>query len=161
MKKIALFSGGYDPLHVGHLSGFRDARYWADEVIVGLNSDDWLRRKKGYVVSPWEHRKEILEAIYYVDGVFGFDDSEGHAWDFILKVINIYGPETDQIFFCNGGDKNKYCPELAKYQEAVGKGIPECVTFLDGIGGDKIESSSEMINRAIKEMNNSEIYGNN
>src|SRR3989344_4130472 len=69
MKKpvVVAVSGGFDPVHVGHAHLFRDARALGDKLVVILNDDAWLKRKKGYVFMPQHERKELLESIRWVD----------------------------------------------------------------------------------------------
>ena len=65
-KSIIVLSGGFDPVHKGHLRMFREAAWLGHQVIVGLNSDDWLTRKKGKPFMEFEERKEIIEGFKYV-----------------------------------------------------------------------------------------------
>ena len=78
MKKRIMVSGGFDPPHIGHIRMFQDAAEWG-EVIVALNSDDWLMRKKGYVFMPWLERAEIIRELTSVDRVVSFNDNDDTA----------------------------------------------------------------------------------
>ena len=140
MKKLILLSGGFDPVHIGHIRMFKEAKSFADEVVVGLNSDQWLTRKKGKPFMPWAERKEILEACQYVDYVFGFDDSDETACDFLRKINQMYTTDPDtQVFFGNGGDRtNETTPEIT-YCKSNG------IKLLWDVGGGKIQSSSWLI----------------
>ena len=86
MSTIALVTGGFDPLHSGHLALIKGAKEMSPIVAIGLNSDDWLYRKKGYVYMPFFERKEILESIEGIDKVFGFSDADDTAR---LSLIHI------------------------------------------------------------------------
>ena len=129
MKTIAI-SGGFDPVHVGHLRMMKAASDFG-EVIVILNSDDWLERKKGYVFMPFEERKEIIEGFYCVHKVVSVDDSDDTVCEAIARIM----PD----FFGNGGDrKSDNVPEV-EVCEAIG------ATLLWNVGGNKIQSSSELV----------------
>ena len=139
-KSIIILSGGFDPVHKGHLRMFRDASNLGHQVIVGLNSDDWLIRKKGKPFMKFEERKEIIEGFKYVNQVLLFDDTDDTANDLIKKVNELYEKEDVKLYFANGGDSKKgNVPEInvCKY---LG------ITMLWGIGGGKIQSSSWLIN---------------
>ena len=141
MKKIILLSGGFDPVHIGHVRMFREASWAGDCVIVGLNSDEWLTRKKGKPFMPWEERREILMAFTSIGDVLGFDDSDGTACDFLRKISEMYShyPSDHQIYFGNGGDRtNETTPEIT-YCKSNG------IKLLWDVGGGKIQSSSWLI----------------
>ena len=76
MQKVIILSGGFDPVHIGHVEMFKAAKEMDATVVVGINSDDWLVRKKGQPFMPFEERKVILESMKYIDYVFGFDDED-------------------------------------------------------------------------------------
>ena len=83
---LVLCTGGFDPIHSGHIEYLNAASKMGDTLVVGLNSDEWLIRKKGKAFMPWAERKCILEALRCVDSVIDFDDSDGTAKDAINKV---------------------------------------------------------------------------
>jgi len=125
-----LVSGGFDPLHVGHIRMFQEAMEYGD-VIVALNSDKWLMKKKGNVFMTWEERKEILEAIYCIYHVIDVDDSDGTVCKALRDVVPDY--------FANGGDRTEEnIPELELCKELE-------IQALFNVGGEKIRSSSEML----------------
>ena len=127
-----MVSGGFDPMHIGHVRMIQEAAREFGEVIVAVNSDDWLLRKKGYVFMPWEERAEIARAIQGVTKVVAFDDSDNTACD----AIRTHRP----TFFANGGDRTtNNTPEQAVCEE-IG------VQMVWGVGGGKIQSSSELVN---------------
>jgi cytidyltransferase-like protein len=128
-------SGGFDPPHAGHIRMIQEASQFG-EVIVIVNSDDWLMRKKGYVFMPWEERKEILEAIKGVKKVVPVDDADGTVCEALKREKPTY--------FANGGDRSdKNTPELAVCRD-------NNITMIWGIGGGKIQSSSELVAKARK-----------
>ncbi len=139
-KNVIILSGGFDPVHKGHLRMFREASNLGHQVIVGLNSDEWLTRKKGEPLMKFEERKEIIEGCKYVNQVLSFDDKDDTANDLIKKVNELYENKNVKLYFANGGDRKKgNVPEktMCKY---LG------VTMLWGMGGGKIQSSSWLIN---------------
>jgi len=133
--KIIIVSGGFDPIHSGHIAYFKSAKNLGDRLVVALNSDDWLVNKKGKFFMPFSERKTIIENFAFVDSVLGFDDDEmGSATNALIKVKNMYPNE--QIIFANGGDRNKgNIPEMSV----------DGVEFLFSIGGDDKKNSSSWI----------------
>jgi cytidyltransferase-like protein len=136
MMKIILVTGGFDPLHSGHIAYFKKARELGDKLVVGINSDAWLARKKGQPFMPWEERATIVAALYDVDRVINFNDDDNSAKDAIRKAREIF--PNHQIVFANGGDRTKdNIPEMELLDKYLN------LEFVFGVGGeDKINSSS-------------------
>jgi cytidyltransferase-like protein len=134
MKKIVLITGGFDPLHSGHIAYFKAAKALGDILVVGVNSDAWLTRKKGSPFMPYKERAEIVRNIVGVDFVIDFDDTDGSAKHAIRMVRASY-PQ-DGIIFANGGDRtNDNIPEMDIADDNL--------QFVFGVGGfDKANSSS-------------------
>jgi cytidyltransferase-like protein len=134
--KIVLVTGGFDPIHSGHIAYFKAAKTLGDMLIVGLNSDEWLARKKGQAFMPWNERLCIVNNLSMVDEVYTFDDDDGSAKHFIQQVRAHY-PDAELIF-ANGGDRTK-------------ENIPEIdvadtnTTFAFGVGGSNKANSSSWI----------------
>jgi cytidyltransferase-like protein len=130
--KVVLVTGGFDPLHSGHIEYFKAAKALGFILIVGINSDAWLARKKGQPFMPLQERKTIIENLYQVHKVIEFDDSDDTAIDAIKQVKKLH-PKAS-IIFANGGDRNKdNIPEM----------VFDDVEFVFSVGGDnKINSSS-------------------
>ena len=136
--KIVLITGGFDPIHSGHVSYIQEAAKLGDILIVGANSDEWLRRKKSQEFMPWEERAAILSAIKDVDRVINFNDQDGSAKDAIRKVRSIY-PQ-GHIVFANGGDRTKEnIPEMDLLSEMLH------LEFAFGVGGEDKKNSSSWI----------------
>lgn len=134
MKKIVLTTGGFDPLHSGHIEYFKAARALGDKLIVGLNSDAWLVRKKGQAFMPSNERVSIIENLAMVDGVILFNDDDNTAIEAIKNIQMLY-PD-DEIIFANGGDRTPdNVPEM----------IFDDVKFVFGIGGENKMNSSSWI----------------
>ena len=134
MSKVVLVTGGFDPLHSGHISYLNHADHLGEHLVIGLNSDAWLERKKGRAFMPWRERMIILDNLHMVDEVIEFDDSDGTACDAIRKVKEKY--PKDDIIFANGGDR-------------TAENIPEMVfndvIFEFGVGGEDKKNSSSWI----------------
>jgi cytidyltransferase-like protein len=130
--KIVIATGGFDPVHSGHLAYLNAAKKLGDSLMVGLNSDAWLERKKGRAFMPFLERENILMNIKAVDTVYGFDDSDGSACQ-LLEWAKKQFPYAEFVF-ANGGDRTK---------ENIPEMCVEGVTFAFGVGGeDKANSSS-------------------
>jgi len=132
-RKTVMVSGGFDPVHIGHIRMILDASEYGD-VIVVANSDDWLFRKKGFVFMEFDQRAEILAAVKGVIKVSGVDDHDGT----VCEAIRRLKPD----FFANGGDRKKHnTPEQAVCDELG-------VEMLWGVGGNnKANSSSDLVER--------------
>lgn len=134
--KIVIVTGGFDPVHSGHLSYFKAAKKLGDKLVVGLNSDAWLTRKKGRPFMPWAERAEIVDNLRMVDYVYEFNDDDGSSKDAIARVRRDF-PE-DEIIFANGGDRTKdNIPEMDVADSNL--------TFVFGTGGDNKANSSSWI----------------
>ena len=132
--KISLVTGGFDPIHSGHLRYFERAKDFSDYLIVGLNGDPWLKKKKGQYFQSWTERADIIRHLDMVDAVISWDDSDGSAMGAIEKCLEI----SQKVIFCNGGDRAK-----GNTPEIFGYGDNKRVVFKYGVGGnDKLNSSS-------------------
>ena len=139
IKNVIIVSGGFDPVHKGHIRMFREAANLGHQVIVGLNSDEWLSRKKGKPFMKWDERAEILESCKFVTQVLSMNDSDDTASDIIKQVANLYKNQDMNIYFANGGDRGKgNVPELDTCKDLN-------VVMLWNIGGGKVQSSSWLI----------------
>ena len=136
--KIVVVSGGFDPIHSGHIEYIKSAKKNGDRLIVALNSDKWLESKKGKFFMPFSERLAIISSIHYVDEVIDFDDdTKGSCINALEKIKKQY--PNDEIFFANGGDRNdKNIPEMSV----------DGIKFLFSVGGsDKKNSSSRILNK--------------
>ena len=95
--KIIVVSGGFDPVHSGHIAYLSDAKAKGDLLIVALNSDDWLLKKKGKFFMPFNERKIILENFSFVDKVVDFEDDEKGSASRALEKVKKQFPE-EEIF---------------------------------------------------------------
>jgi D-beta-D-heptose 7-phosphate kinase/D-beta-D-heptose 1-phosphate adenosyltransferase len=136
MKTIVLITGGFDPIHSGHIAYLQAAKKLGDILVVGVNSDAWLGRKKGRAFMPLMERTAILRAMVGVDFVIDFDDSDDSAKHAIWMVRQSY-PQ-DHIIFANGGDRtDTNIPEM---------GIQDPnLDFVFGVGGQDKKNSSSWI----------------
>ena len=137
-KKVSLVTGGFDPIHSGHIAYFERAKDLSDYLVVGINTNEWLTRKKGQYFLPWIERAEIIRHFDMVDAVISWDDSDDSALGAIGKCLEI----SEKVIFCNGGDRIKSnIPEIQGYGDDHG------VEFKFAIGGDdKMNSSSWILN---------------
>ncbi len=132
---IVIVSGGFDPVHSGHIAYFKAAKKLGDRLIVALNSDEWLINKKQKFFMPFLEREIIIKNLYMIDDVIDFEDDDlGSCCNALIKIKKMY-PE-DNIIFCNGGDRDKSnIPEM----------IVEGIEFVFGVGGDDKKNSSSWI----------------
>ena len=132
--KIVLVTGGFDPIHSGHLAYFQAAKQLGDKLVVGLNSDAWLTRKKSRPFMPMSERFALVSALSIVDEVVVYNDDDGSSCD-AIRLVKMRYPDAD-IIFANGGDR-------------TASNIPEMsikdVEFRFGVGGDNKANSSSWI----------------
>ena len=132
-RKIIAVSGGFDPVHKGHVQMIEEASKLGSVMVI-INSDDWLVRKKGYVFMPWEDRAYIMGNIKGVRIVTAVNDSDNT----VCEALRRMKPDA----FANGGDrKNDNTPEMDVCDELG-------IELLWNVGGEKIESSSNLVNKA-------------
>ena len=135
---IALVSGGFDPIHPGHISLIQNAARHGN-VVVLLNSDAWLTRKKGKPFMSWDERATILRAITGVLNVLPVDDGDQTVCNGIAEAVRVYKGRT--LIFCNGGDRLAgNTPETALC-EGLG------VQLVWNVGGGKEQSSTGLLSR--------------
>ena len=145
MERIVLVTGGFDPLHSGHIDLFNEAKQLGDKLVVGVNSDDWLTEKKGRPFMPFTERHTIIQNLKMVDDTVSWDDSDGSACGAIFKLKATSG-YNKTIIFANGGDRGKdNIPEVRIY------GDDPNIIFEYGIGGDFKKNSSSWILQEWKE----------
>ena len=89
MERIVLVTGGFDPLHSGHIDLFNEAKKLGDTLIVGVNTDEWLTRKKGRPFMPFEERHAIVSNLKMVDDTVSWDDSDDSACGAIFKLMSL------------------------------------------------------------------------
>jgi len=138
--KIILATGGFDPIHSGHLQYLQHAKNLGDRLYVGINSDDWLIRKKGQAFLNFSERATIVSNLRMVDAIVDFDDADNSANDAIRQVCEHH--PNDQIYFVNGGDRNhNNIPEMSLLNDSKFSNLK----FLFGIGGNNKQNSSSTI----------------
>lgn len=147
--KISIVSGGFDPIHSGHIAYLKSAKKISDYLIVALNSDKWIIDKKKKVFMPIEERKNILMNIKSVDEVVTFlDDDEGSCINALEEIKKKF--PNDEIIFCNGGDRN---------QNNIPEMIVKNIDFRFGIGGDEKTNSSSWLLKNWKHDNENRLWG--
>ncbi len=150
MNRIVLVTGGFDPLHSGHIAYLDAAKRLGDMLIVGVNSDEWLKRKKGVEFMPFTERSKIVESLKSVDSILPFDDTDGSACDAIIQVLEMYS--YSDIVFANGGDRtDDNIPEMRIQDERL--------TFEFGVGGEDKKNSSSWILQEWKSPKTTRVWG--
>ena len=147
--KIAVVSGGFDPIHSGHIQYFDSAKKFGDKLIVALNSDDWLISKKEKFFMPFNERKAIIENLKMVDEVISFEDDKNGSCINALQYLKKEYPK-DKIIFCNGGDRNQgNIPEMQV----------EGIEFEFEVGGSNKANSSSWILKDWKYDSEERVWG--
>lgn len=136
MKTIVLVTGGFDPLHSGHIAYFKAAKELGDILVVGINSDSWLVRKKGQAFMPSTERITIIENLKVVDHCLLFNDNDGSAKEAIRNVRKLY--PNDRIVFANGGDRT--ATNIPEFDI-----VDDNLIFKFGVGGENKMNSSSWI----------------
>ncbi len=143
-KVVVAVSGGFDPVHIGHVRMFERARALGDELVVILNNDNWLKKKKGYAFMPQQERKELLESLRVVDRVMLTRHPENPEDMSVSRELRKLKPQ----IFANGGDRNRgNIPEIATCEE-VG-----CEMVFNIGDGGKVQSSSWLLENFKKMFN--------
>ena len=133
---VVLVTGGFDPLHSGHIEYFIEAKKLGDKLVVGVNTDAWLKRKKGRPFMPGGERISIIKNLSMVDHCLLFGDDDDSAIEAINNVRLLY-PDA-HIIFANGGDRtSENIPEM--------EADVENISFKFGVGGENKANSSSWI----------------
>ena len=143
MKTIAI-SGGFDPVHIGHIDLMKRAKALGDHLVVILNNDNWLKKKKGFAFMNETERKAILEAIKYVGKVV----TTSHPENPTDMSVSIELEKIKPDIFANGGDRNE--ADAANPKSPLYKDINTCkklgIEMVFGLG-EKVQSSSELVKK--------------
>ena len=146
---IVVVSGGFDPLHSGHINLLASAKAFGNKLVVLVNSDEWLTRKKGRPFMPFEERSLIIQRMDMVDNVYAVDDEDGSVTKGLVQVRDAWGHQHNYIF-CNGGDRGK-------------DNIPEMQVdgyeFKFSVGGDNKANSSSWILKEWKYPTERRVWG--
>ena len=152
-QKVVVVSGGFDPLHSGHIAYLKEARKLGSKLIVAVNSDDWLEAKKGRFFMPQSERAEIVKNLAFVDRVYANkpeDDADGSCRGVLRNLLNNL-PDVD-IIFANGGDRTKSnIPEMQINNKRL--------SFKFGVGGEDKKNSSSWILKEWKYFTEKRVWG--
>ncbi len=134
--RVVIVSGGFDPIHSGHINHFIEARKLGDILIVGLNSDEWLTRKKGKPFLPIDERLAVVKSMRMVDSAVAFNDDDNSSISLIRQALVLF----DDVLFANGGDRTQdNIPEIDAFDK------DPRVQFAFGVGGTHKQNSSSWI----------------
>jgi len=146
MTKTVAISGGFDPVHIGHIKMMQEARALGDRLIVILNNDHWLVKKKDFVFMNQKEREAVLRAIRYIDDVVVTDHPENPNNMSVSSMLRKLKPDV----FANGGDRNEI--DAANPKSSLYEDINTCkelgIQMVFNVGGEKTQSSSELVKRA-------------
>jgi cytidyltransferase-like protein len=145
MTTVAI-SGGFDPVHIGHIRLMEEGRALGDRLVVILNNDNWLKKKKGYAFMEEKEREAVLRAIRYVDDVIITKHPKDPKDMSVCETLEELRPD----IFVNGGDRNE--KDAANPASSLFKDINTCkelgIKMVFNVGGEKAQSSSELVKRA-------------
>ena len=134
--RVVIVSGGFDPIHSGHIEHFKEAKKLGDILIVGLNSDEWLTRKKGKPFLPINERLAVVKSMRMVDSAVAFNDDDNSSISLIKQALVLF----DDVLFANGGDRTQdNIPEIDVFDK------DPRVQFAFGVGGTHKQNSSSWI----------------
>jgi D-beta-D-heptose 7-phosphate kinase/D-beta-D-heptose 1-phosphate adenosyltransferase len=140
-------SGGFDPVHVGHIEMMKEAKELGDKLVVIINNDNWLKKKKGFAFMPEQERKAIVEAVKYVDEVVITTHPENPSDMSVCKELEAVRPD----IFANGGDRDKKDADTQTSslnpEQALCQKLGIKMVFNVGKSG-KIQSSSDLVKKA-------------
>lgn len=140
MKRVVITSCYFNPLHIGHINYFKEAKKLGDILIVIVNNDEQVKIKGSVPFMPEKERMEIVKAIKYVDEVFLSIDKDKSVCESLKTVATVHPGQ--ELFFANGGDRNAgNIPEVEICKEFN-------IKTVDGVGGGKVQSSSWLINNS-------------
>jgi D-beta-D-heptose 7-phosphate kinase/D-beta-D-heptose 1-phosphate adenosyltransferase len=143
-KVVVAVSGGFDPIHIGHVRMFESARALGDELVVILNNDNWLKKKKGFAFMPEKERKEVIEGLRAVDRVVLTNHTPNDKDMSVSRTLRAVNP----AIFANGGDRNE--ANAADPNSSLCKDMHTCkelnIDMIFNVGqGGKIQSSSWLL----------------
>jgi D-beta-D-heptose 7-phosphate kinase/D-beta-D-heptose 1-phosphate adenosyltransferase len=154
-KRVVLVTGGFDPLHSGHLAYFKAAKALGDTLVVGINSDSWLKRKKGRSFYTWNERFQLIKNLEMVDYVIEFNDDENNSINAIKQATQTFPGA--KIVFANGGDRTaENIPEMGLLDDERYK---DNLEFVFSVGGDNKMNSSSWILEEWKAPKTSRAWG--
>lgn len=139
-KIVVAISGGFDPVHIGHIELMKEAKALGDKLVVIINNDNWLKKKKGFAFMDGKERKAIIEAIRYVDEVVLTDHKENTEDMSVCDALKKVRPD----IFANGGDRKPDGDPIPEVELCEKLGIK--LVYNVGHSG-KIQSSSDLVKR--------------
>ena len=143
---LVAVSGGFDPLHIGHIRLFEEAKKLGDKLVVILNNDNWLMQKKGYVFMPEEERVELIKALKPVDEVVLTEHPKDPDYRHVAHTLRRVRPN----IWANGGAKGITNKDEVRVCKEIG------CEMVAGVGGDKIQSSSWLVKKFAENQHGSE-----
>lgn len=148
--KTIIISGGFDPIHIGHVRMIKEAQRRAERLVVIINNDNWLMKKKGYVFMPELERAEVILAMLRPNDFFRFTthekdfDDRSVCADLIILQKQM---SSSELIFANGGDR--LADNIPEYELCQELGI----TMIFNVGGGKVQSSSDLVKKYKKNKN--------